>query len=406
MKALPMLAATLMLAACAQPPIVATPALPARTFEPGRTQNMDDACVADYRDGVDYFPQKTRFAHSSQLSVDYGPHWKRVRFVPGVNTGETLDFLLVQCGTPVPKHRRNTVVVEVPIRRLATANESMLGAVAELGVENALVGVPSLRAVTVPSIRARIETGDVHEMYGYGHVSIEPILASQSDVYLTFYSAYPAGNLHPTLWELGVAALPQADHMEAHPLGRAEWIKFLAMLFNREAQAEAHFAQIERDYLRLARLAADPSSRPQVLTGSASSRDTWDTSGSRNFLARLIHDAGGEYFLDNVPHSGSWVQLPLEQVYARAAQAPVWLSSIGGLHAGGASLDANPRYRWFAAVDQRAVYAFNRGYTGDYAYPWADQGMTRPEHALEDAIRVLQPDRLPPGEFHFLRKLQ
>ena len=88
--------------------------------------NLQRNCVADYRPEVNYFPQQSRFNWSNQLSVEYGPHYKRVSFVPGVDTGETLNILLVQCGTPVPEHPPGTTVIQVPIQRLASGNSAML----------------------------------------------------------------------------------------------------------------------------------------------------------------------------------------------------------------------------------------------------------------------------------------
>ncbi|KAB8314785.1 ABC transporter substrate-binding protein [Tolypothrix campylonemoides VB511288] len=406
MRALALVAALALLAGCAQPDLRPPSEWPRRAVGDAPTANLRDGCVADYRPGVDYFPQKTRFAHSNQLRVSYHGHYKRVRFTPGVDTGEAIEMLLVQCGAPVPAHAPRTAVVRVPIRRLATANDSILLAIEQLGVADTLIGVPSLRSITVPSLQARAKAGLVREMYGFGHIGIEPIMAAQADVYLTFYSAYPAGNMHPTLWQLGVAALPQGDHMEAHPLGRAEWLKFLALLYNREAIADAEFARIERAYAALAARTRHVPTRPKVISGYASTRGTWDLYAAGNQAAALIRDAGGRYFLDAPTHSGSWVLLPFERVYAQGHDAAVWLGGLDGQYSAGDGPASNPHYRWFDAVRSGRVYAFNKGYLGDYAYPYHDQGMTRPHHALEDAIRALHPGLLPPGEFHFLRPLR
>lgn len=350
---------------------------------------------------------KLRFVHSTQLTVEYRGHYKFVRFKPGVFTGEEQAFALVQCGTPRPDDLPpNTVILDVPVRRLATVNESMLGAMADLDVVHTLVGLPNKRGVTVPAVRRHIEAGGVTEMYGWGHSSIEAILALDPDVYLSFYSAYPQFHMHPTLWRVGIAALPMADHLESAPLGRAEWIKFVALLTNREARAEAEFAVIEREYEALrARVPADVE-RPRVLSGVASRRDIWDLFGGDNFRAALIRDAGGEFVLQDMRTANGYLMLPLERVYARAHDAPVWLGGLQGVSTFAELESGNVMYRHLAAVQGRRVYAWDRGYLGFWAYPAIDQAMTRPQWQLEDAIRALHPELLPPGEFHFLRDLQ
>ncbi len=40
-----------------------------------------------------------------------------------------------------------------------------------------------------------------------------------------------------------------AEYLEKHPLGRAEWIKFVALFFDREKEADSIFNVIENDYL-------------------------------------------------------------------------------------------------------------------------------------------------------------
>lgn len=374
----------------------------------GLSDNLDAACVAEHRPGADLFPHKTAFTHSVQLQVSYGPHYKRVRFTPSVGTGETLDYLLVQCGTPVPAHGPHEQVIQVPIQRLVTGNAAMLGALDELGLVDRLYGAENTRSATVPAVRERIAQGLVHDMWGYGHASIESVMAVQADVYLSFYSAYPQGNMHPRLWELGVRAIAQADHHETHPLGRAEWLKLLALLTNREALANARFDRIETQYLQLAVVAATAPDRPLVMAGFAAGRDTIETFGGRNQHARLIHDAGGRFALADDARSSSLVFERFEKVYARAADAPVWLGTLGGQASAATLVDANPLHGWFRAAREGRVFAWDQGYTGAWAYPFQDQGMTRPHVQLAEAIRALHPGlTLPPlvTDTPFLRRL-
>ncbi len=359
-------------------------------------QNLDASCVLNWRADVDYFPQKTSFRHSVQLQVEYARHYKRVLFMPSVTTGEQLEFLLVQCGTPVPPHGPHTQVIQIPVHRLVTGNSAMLGALDQLGLVDRLRGSESTRAATVPAVRERIEQGLVQEMSGYGHASIEPVIAVQADVFLSFYSAYPEGNVHPRLRELGVRAVPQADHHETHPLGRAEWIKLLALLTNREAQAERQFAPVEAEYLRLAALVHGVASRPLVMAGFASGKDSFEIFGGRNHRAQLIRDAGGRYVLDADPRSArktsSLIYVPFETVYALGHDASYWLDAAGGKATTRELIDANPLNGWFAATRSGNVYAWDLGYIGAWASPYRDQSMNAPDVLLAEAIAALHPE--------------
>jgi len=389
---------------------IETPVLehyPSRTVGQTPAHNLDASCVADYDEGTDYFPERTEFAWSDQLSVEYSGHLKRVRFRPSINTGETLDILLVQCGTPVPEHDAATVVVQVPIRRLATGNSAMLGAADELGIVDRLVGVDNVRTPTVESVRRRIAQGGIQELWGYAHANIEPMMAVRPDVYLSFYSAYPQFNLHPQLQRVGVRALPQADHLEGHPLGRAEWLKFLALLVNREAEANRRFAQVESEYLHWRDLAAQATrKRPAVMAGFPSGRDSFEVFGALNQRAQLLIDAGGEYVLSGLRKRGSLLQVSFEEAYLAGAEAPVWIGVQSGHTSLAHMLEISPRTGWFASVRAGQVYAFDKDYIGAWASPAQDNSMTRPHLALAELVKVLHPELIQtPVPSTFLRRL-
>lgn len=406
--------ALFLLVACEQVDAPSASTWPPVSVPKAITENLTRTCVDDHVDGFDYFPQKSGFRHSAQLSISYHNNYKLLRFNATVGDGEPIYFALVQCGTSYPENLPdNTQIIEVPIRRLATANEAIYGALAEINAVDVLVGVPNIRSITVPEVKARAAAGNIVEMYGWGHSSIEPILALNPDVYLTFYSAYPEFQMHPTLWQLGVKALPQADHLEPTPLGRAEWIKFLALLVNQEAQANRVFASIESQYLALQGLVKNVEHRPTVITGYASKKDTWDTQGGRNFRTQLIKDAGGKFAMENeLPTANGWLMLPFEKVYAANSASSIWFGGLQGISSFDQLIESNALYSWLPAVRQKNVFPLDKGYQGYWAFPYVDQAMTKPHWALEDAIRIFHPelfspaDLLPHAEFHFVRILK
>lgn len=379
-------------------------------------QNLQRACVATFDQEIDYFPDRTAFRHSAQLSVQYHRHYKQITFRPAVSAEETVTLLLVQCGAPVPDHAPTTVVVSVPVARIATASSSMLGAAADLGAVDSFVGVSEPRAVTVPQFRERIRQGAITAMGGHVHGNIEQIIGADPDVYFTFHSAYPQFNVHPRLWSLGIRAIPHGDSLEPTPLGRAEWLKLLALLTNTEDRANKLFDGIEQAYLRTAGvLAAGTRERPTVLAGTASQRDVMELFGGANHRARLIRDAGGRFVLEHDRFAGSWLITSFERVYAAGADAPYWIGTRPGLLSVEALIATNPHHRWFeSAVGSGNVYALDRGYRGMFAYPLEDQGLNNPHRQLAEIAAILHPhlkDRLEMAEPLliaplFIRKLE
>lgn len=394
------------LAACAPIPMREPPARSTVAVGSRPAANLNAGCVADYRAHTDYFPDKVVFRHSAQLKVEYRGNWKRVTFTPSVDTREVLRLVLVQCGTPPPQLGPRDTLVEVPVRDFATANVSLLGAAHLLGIDDRLKGVPT-RNVSIPAIARRIEHGATLPIHAAQHGNGEQAAALGADLFFTFYSAYPDANIHPLLKRLGVVSAPQSDHTEPTPLGRAEWIKYLALFFNLEARANRLFDERAARYEALRALAADVEARPLVQLGYPESRDEWSQAGGRNQLYRMIEDAGGRHaWQDNVV-TGSLTYAPMEKLFARAAGADVWLGNFMPGAADMATLRRDhPRLAWLRAVCDGRVYWFDAGKVGPFANSWSDQGMTEPQDALAELIAILHPALLAaPVRPRFIRKI-
>jgi iron complex transport system substrate-binding protein len=380
---------------------------PTITIGSSPATNLTGGCADRYDPNVDYFPEKVEFLYAKQLRVSYHGNYKVVDFSPTVHTQETFRYVLVQCGTPTPTGYTGAHVIEVPAGRFVLNDNSYGSVVVKLGILDRLVGVISLLAYTTPEILARGRAGLVQEVGSRSHSSLEPTLAVDPDLVFLFYSAYPNANLHPQLRELGVEGAPLAGHFEPHPLGRSEWVKFLALFFNRERRAEELFEPAAARYEDMARRAADSAQRPEVLLGFPTSRDVWTLSGGRNFMARLVWDAGGHYFWQD-QEAASLVTADYERVLDEALPAGVWLGGYGVTRVGSRQklVGNDPRLAFFTPVERDRVYAADRGMDERMAIPFADQSLDKPDVVLADIAAALHPESLPGRQPVFFRKLR
>jgi len=79
--------------------------------------NLTDACVEDYSAAVDYFPEKVEIVDAENFSVEYFGHYKVVRVADAFAGAPTFEYVLVQCGTPMPAAEdfaAGTQFIEVP----------------------------------------------------------------------------------------------------------------------------------------------------------------------------------------------------------------------------------------------------------------------------------------------------
>ena len=69
-------------------------------------------------------------------------------------------------------------------------------------------------------------------------------------------------NSFQTLSAAGVPVMINSEWVETTPLARAEWVKVLAVLLNKEDLVNEKFGQVAREYQRLTALAQKAARRP------------------------------------------------------------------------------------------------------------------------------------------------
>jgi len=202
---------------------------------------------------------------------------------------------------------------------------------------------------------------------------------------------------------LGVPVVINAEYLEKHPLGRAEWIKFIALFFNKEHAADSIFNSIEQLYLQTKASADTVVNKPSVLSGIVYG-DAWFMPGGRNYAAQLFADAGCNY-LWNEDNSTGFLELDFESVYNKANEAELWIGvgSHGSLNSLG---DSDHRYKKFRAFQNGNVYTYDarKGAKGGSVY--LELGYLRPDIILQDLVKIAHPQLLPDYTLYFHKRLE
>ena len=115
-----------------------------------------------------------------------------------------------------------------------------------------------------------------------------------------------------------------ADWQETSLLGRAEWIKLVAVLLNKESEANNIFAQIARDYNQTLELVKNNiTEEPKTITGLANG-DSWYVPGGNSFANNLLRGVKVDYPWSESTETGS-IRLDFETVYEQGLTADYWL---------------------------------------------------------------------------------
>jgi len=203
--------------------------------------------------------------------------------------------------------------------------------------------------------------------------------------------------------DLHVPVVINAEYLEKHPLGRAEWIKFMALFFNKEKTADSVFAVIEKEYLKTKAVADRAPSKRTVLSGIVYG-DAWFLPGGQNYAAKLLRDAGYHYLWDDDSTSG-FLELSFESVYEKAHGADFWIG-VGSFSSLKEVENADHRYARFKPFQQRQVYSSNlrKGSTGGSEF--LELGYLRPDIILKDLMKIAHPELMRGHELYFHKRLE
>lgn len=321
---------------------------------------------------------------------------------PFPGSTDTYKYLLVRKGEPLPAIDPETTLISVPVERIVCTSTTHIPLLDYLDESNALVGFPTTDYISSEKMRKRIDEGLITELGIDKGLNMERLATLKPDFVMAYSLTGELGQFKK-MEELGIPVIMNAEYLEKHPLGRAEWIKFMALFFNKEEMADSIFQQIELAYTGTQLLVENVPDKPTVMSGIVYG-DTWFLPGGRNYAAQLFKDAGCSYLWSDTESNG-FLELSFESVFEKAHHADLWIgvASFQSLHE---IEEVDKRYAHFDSFKNGNVYTYDyrKGAKGGSEY--LELGYLRPDLILNDLVKIAHPELLPDEELYFHKKLQ
>lgn len=314
------------------------------------------------------------------------------------------QYLLVPRGTARPAGYAGALVIETPIRRLVGLSSMHVALADFLGAADLLVGLGSLKYASAPRVRQRIAQGQVFAVGEGKELNNELLIAQHPDLVMS--TGWPGETLDrfQTLAAAGVPVLVNSEWVETTPLARAEWVKVMAVLLNKEDLVNQKFGQVVRDYQRLAALGRRAAKRPKVVVGLPF-KDVWYVPDADSYLTQFLRDAGTTYAWDQAQASSGSLALAFETVAPVALTADCWLQT-GEARTRADILAQDARYAAFAPFKSGRVYNNNRRTNAQGSNDYWESGAVRPDLVLADMLKILHPELLPTWRLYYYQQLK
>ncbi len=288
-------------------------------------------------------------------------------------------------------------VIPVPCKRIICLSSTQLTYFYALDDIDNVVAINSSRHHFNPKMKKALKDGTIKKVGKEGAFNIELIASLNPDLILV--SPFKSGG-YDALKNLGFKLVPMAAYEEETPLGRAEWVKMIALFLGKERQADSLFNSITTRYDSLKALTANIEHRPTIFSGIMKSGN-WYVPGGNSFYAHYFRDAGARYVFDDNKTGAH--PLSFEAVYEKAAHCDYWRIL----------LPAEEDFNKESLLAKDVRYGDFDAYKNDKIVvcrmrqrPYYEESAIKPDVILADYIYHLHPGLLPRYKPYFYEILK
>lgn len=304
------------------------------------------------------------------------------------------QYVLVRKGDKLPRRLPEGTVIRTPVSNVACLYTTHVGMLNHLKKVDIVSAVAEAKYMTLAPVKEGVASGKITDLGEATALNVEKLLEiSPEAVIVTPFQNTGYGRLEKT----GIPLLECAEYMEDSPLGRAEWIKFLAAFIDREEEADRLFKTIADKYHEVSRIASEVKERPTVLAETKYG-NVWYMPGGNSYMAHLYADAGADYLWKDTDETGS-IALNFEAVYDRAENADYWVIKKNNPNRDVSYADLKAEYApyaYFKAWKEKKVIVCNTGKVSFY-----EMGTLEPHILLSDLVKAFHPDLLPDHTFTY-----
>jgi len=276
------------------------------------------------------------------------------------------------------------------------------GMLAELGLAKSIVGVESKQYIAHPAIYSSTLLDSVQELAPNGPVIPEKLANLKPQILIGYVFNIQEKNTIERIAKNHFPVIWANNHLEPHPLGRAEWIVAMGWLLGKSKESANVFKGISKEYLAIAKQAAEADQEKKSTTGSNRSKvqptvmmnipynGQWFVPQGQSYMSQFILDAGGMPITLQPEGSGSNM-VGLEKALQTMKLADIWINT-DNCNTRKCLTEMEPRVMNVKALQGNRVFNFNKKLNSNGSNSYWDLGCVFPNLVLRDLYKIIQND--------------
>jgi len=313
------------------------------------------------------------------------------------------EYFLVNKNAEIPAELTNKTIIRTPVERIVCMSTSHIAALEALGETNKIVGVSGKDYIFNKKIQQQIENGETLDVGYEQNMNFEQLLSINADLIMIYGVNGETQSFIERLKELNIPVVINGDYLEASPLGKTEWLLFMAAFFNKIEIAKKTVLDIENEYIALKQMVASKiTDRPSVFFNTPY-KEVWYMPGGKSYMANLIIDAGADYLWGKDSSSESF-SINFEVVINEAAKADFWLHQ-GSSNSVSDVLKIDERLENFQSLKNNCLYNNNLRTTPNGGNDFWETGVMQPHVVLKDLVSIFHQNIFPEYQPVYYKKL-
>jgi len=276
------------------------------------------------------------------------------------------------------------------------------GMLAELGLAKSIIGVESKQYIAHPAIYSSTLLDSVQELAPDGPIIPEKLANLKPQILIGYVFNIQEKNTIERIAKNHFPVIWANNHLEPHPLGRAEWIVAIGWLLGKSKESANVFKGISKEYLAIAKQAAEADQEKKSTTGSNRSKvrptvmmnipynGQWFVPQGQSYMSQFILDAGGMPITLQPEGSGSNM-VGLEKALQAMKLADIWINT-DNCNTRKCLTEMEPRVMNVKALQGNRVFNFNKKLNSNGSNSYWDLGCVFPNLVLRDLYKIIQND--------------